>query len=157
MLQLVAGGLQPITNEVTVTMRFRLVENNEKEIVDFQVNSNYNIVEDLEEPSKIIDNDTSDHGMLGLINSLIISEYDAIDQYNSAIATAEAAGELDAVPIFKDIIAEEHVHVGQLQAAAKLFDQSAKEVATGIEEAQDQLEQGEIDQAKLDNEIIESL
>ena len=48
MLQLVAGGLQPITNEVTVTMRFRLVENNEKEIVDFQVNSNYNIVEDLE-------------------------------------------------------------------------------------------------------------
>ena len=118
---------------------------------------NTSIKEDLEEPSKIIDNDTSDHGMLGLINSLIISEYDAIDQYNSAIATAEAAGELDAVPIFKDIIAEEHVHVGQLQAAAKLFDQSAKEVATGIEEAQDQLEQGELDQAKLDNEIIESL
>lgn len=113
--------------------------------------------EDLEEPSKIIDNDTSDHGMLGLINSLIISEYDAIDQYNSAIATAESVGQLDAVPIFKDIIAEEHVHVGQLQAAAKLFDQSAKEVAVGVEEAQDQLEQGEIDQAKLDNEIIESL
>lgn len=29
-------------------MRFRLVESNEKEIVDFQLNSNYNIVEDLE-------------------------------------------------------------------------------------------------------------
>lgn len=48
MLQLVAGGLQPITNEVIVSMRFRLVENIEKEIVDFQLNSNYNIVEDLE-------------------------------------------------------------------------------------------------------------
>lgn len=47
MLQLVAGGLQPITNEAIVGMRFKLVENNQKEIVDFQLNSNYNIVEDL--------------------------------------------------------------------------------------------------------------
>lgn len=47
MLQLVAGGLQPITNEAIVGMRFKLVENNQKEIVDFQLHSNYNIVEDL--------------------------------------------------------------------------------------------------------------
>ena len=81
-----------------------------------------------------------DHGMLGLVNNLIISEYDAIDQYNAAIATAEQEESLEIIPILKDIIAEEHVHVGQLQAAAKLFDTAAKDVEKGDKEAERQLE-----------------
>lgn len=112
------------------------------------------ITEDLEETSQTIDNDTSNHGMLGLVNSLIISEYDAIDQYNSAMATAEAEGNIEIIPILKDIIAEEHTHVGQLQAAAKLFDQSANNVDKGKEEATDQLEQGAVEETEL-NDITE--
>lgn len=107
--------------------------------------------EDLKETSQIIDDDTSNHGMLGLVNSLIISEYDAIDQYNSAMATAEAEGNVDIIPILKDIIEEEHTHVGQLQAVAKLFDESANSVEKGIEEADTQLEQGEVEQTELDD------
>ena len=110
--------------------------------------------EDLEETSQVIDDDTSNHGMIGLVNSLIISEYDAIDQYNSAMATAEAEGNIDIIPVLKDIIAEEHTHVGQLQAAAKLFDQSANNVDKGKEEATDQLEQGAVEETEL-NDITE--
>lgn len=144
MLQLVAGGLQPITNEVTVSMRFRLVENNEKEIVDFQLNSNYNIVKDLEMSLQedMDENKQSNvnQGISGLLNNLIISEYDAIDQYNSAIATAQSLGVTDIIPVLEDIVTEEHTHVGQLQAAVKLFDTSASAVQKGVEEAEDQLD-----------------
>ena len=82
------------------------------------------------------------------------SEYDAIDQYNSAMATAEAEGNIEIIPILKDIIAEEHTHVGQLQAAAKLFDQSVDNIDKGEEEAIDQLEQGAVEETEL-NDITE--
>lgn len=111
--------------------------------------------EELEETSKIIDTDTSNHGMLGLVNSLIISEYDAIDQYNSAIATAQAQGTDDVLPVLQDIINEEQTHVGQLQELAKLFDKSAHEVSAGTEEAKEQLSDEGEEMSKL-NEAIES-
>ena len=128
--------------------------NEDESLVENSKKITYNVTEDLEEPSQVIDDDTSNHGMLGLVNSLIISEYDAIDQYNSAMATAEAEGNIDIIPILKDIIAEEHMHVGQLQAAAKLFDQSANNIDKGEEEAIDQLEQGAVEETEL-NDITE--
>lgn len=131
---------------------FAEITNNNKlldEVTKRQIKISKN--EDLEETSQVIDDDTSNHGMLGLVNSLIISEYDAIDQYNSAMATAEAEGNIDIIPILKDIIAEEHTHVGQLQAAAKLFDQSANNVDKGKEEATDQLEQGAVEETELND------
>lgn len=82
----------------------------------------------------------SDHGMSSLINNLIISEYDAIDMYNSAIASAEAEQQFDIIPVLKDIITEEQTHVGQLQTLAKLFDPSADEVEKGNIEADKQLD-----------------
>lgn len=128
--------------------------NEDESLVENSKKITYNVTEDLEEPSQVIDNDTSNHGMLGLVNSLIISEYDAIDQYNSAMATAEAEGNIEIIPMLKDIIAEEHMHVGQLQAAAKLFDQSANNIDKGEEEAIDQLEQGAVEETEL-NDITE--
>lgn len=128
--------------------------NEDESLVENSKKITYNVTEDLEEPSQVIDDDTSNHGMLGLVNSLIISEYDAIDQYNSAMATAEAEGNIEIIPLLKDIIAEEHMHVGQLQAAAKLFDQSANNIDKGEEEAIDQLEQGAVEETEL-NDITE--
>lgn len=128
--------------------------NEDESLVENSKKITYNVTEDLEEPSQVIDDDTSNHGMLGLVNSLIISEYDAIDQYNSAMATAEAEGNIEIIPMLKDIIAEEHMHVGQLQAAAKLFDQSANNIDKGEEEAIDQLEQGAVEETEL-NDITE--
>ena len=128
--------------------------NEDESLVENSKKITYNVTEDLEETSQVIDDDTSNHGMLGLVNSLIISEYDAIDQYNSAMATAEAEGNIEIIPMLKDIIAEEHMHVGQLQAAAKLFDQSANNIDKGEEEAIDQLEQGAVEETEL-NDITE--
>lgn len=110
------------------------------------------ITEDLEQP---VTEQETDHGMLSLVNSLIISEYDAIDQYNSAIATAQAEGTDDVLPVLQDIINEEQTHVGQLQELAKLFDKSAKEVASGTEEAKEQLSDEGEEMSSL-NEAIES-
>lgn len=104
-----------------------------------QIESRRDIMLDIEHLLNENINKTSDHGMSGLINSLIISEYDAIDQYNSAMATAEAEGVIEVLPVLKDIIAEEHTHVGQLQALAKLYDTTAEEVTVGVEEAELQL------------------
>lgn len=128
--------------------------NEDESLVENSKKITYNVTEDLEEPSQVIDDDTSNHGMSGLVNSLIISEYDAIDQYNSAMATAEAEGNIEIIPLLKDIVAEEHMHVGQLQAAAKLFDQSANNIDKGEEEAIDQLEQGAVEETEL-NDITE--
>lgn len=112
---------------------------NINEVTSRQKDSTFN--EEIYTNTDTVDSETIvDHGMLGLVNSLIISEYDAIDQYNAAIATAEQADSLEIIPILKDIIAEEHVHVGQLQAAAKLFDTAAKDVEKGDKEAERQLE-----------------
>lgn len=95
-----------------------------------------NLSEDIEEDT----GPDVNKGISGLLNNLIISEYDAIDQYNSAIATAESLGVTQIIPILKDIVTEEHTHVGQLQAAVKLFDTAANAVEQGTEEAEDQLD-----------------
>lgn len=79
-------------------------------------------------------------GIVALLNNLIISEYDAIDQYNSAIVTAQSEGVDDIVPLLQDIVTEEHIHVGQLQAAVKLFDKSADAVEEGTQEGKEQLQ-----------------
>lgn len=89
----------------------------------------------------------SDHGMSSLINNLIISEYDAIDMYNSAIASAETEQQFDIIPVLKDIITEEQTHVGQLQTLAKLFDPSAEEVEKGNIEADKQLDTYPLDKS----------
>ena len=96
--------------------------------------------ENLDEDVKEASNSNVNQGISGLLNSLIISEYDAIDQYNSALATAQSLGVTDIVPILEDIVTEEHTHVGQLQAAVKLFDSAANAVEKGAEEAEDQLD-----------------
>ena len=82
--------------------------------------------------------------LLDFIKNKVIEEttelFDAIDQYNSALATAQSLGVTDIVPILEDIVTEEHTHVGQLQAAVKLFDSAANAVEKGAEEAEDQLD-----------------
>ena len=108
---------------------------NNKELLDC-VNEEMSLHEDMNENKQ----SNVNQGISGLLNSLIISEYDAIDQYNSALATAQSLGVTDIVPILEDIVTEEHTHVGQLQAAVKLFDSAANAVEKGAEEAEDQLD-----------------
>lgn len=78
-------------------------------------------------------------GIASIINSLIVSEYAAIEEYNSAIATAQSEGFDNIVKVLTDIQAEENVHVGQLQELMKLVDPNAVKVEEGKSEGAEQL------------------
>lgn len=92
-------------------------------------------------------------GMATIISDLIKDEYEAIDGYNSAIATAQAEGFEDAVRVLTEIQAEENIHVGQLQEVMKLFDPNADKVEDGQSEGEEQLS-GDL---SMDNPITEDL
>ena len=78
-------------------------------------------------------------GIAGVINSLIIDEFEAIDGYNSAIATAEEEGMTDIVNVLKDIANEENLHVGQLQTCLAKVSPNAKSIDDGQVEAESQI------------------
>ena len=93
-----------------------------------------------------------DIGITDTLNALIKDELEAIDGYNSAIATFRSeidnnteVTEADKAKIYKtisvlaDISAEEHLHIGQLQEAQKLFNSQVNLIAKGEAEAQEQL------------------
>lgn len=87
-----------------------------------------------------------DMGIAGILSALIKSEWDAIDDYNSAIATlSEMEDTEDIIDVFKDIVAEEHVHVGQLQKSLETISPNAAEIKKGEKEAEGQLEEGGVD------------
>ena len=66
-----------------------------------------------------------DNGISMIINNLIKDEYEAIDAYNSAITTFKSIGKSDeAISVLNDIVAEENIHVGQLQRLMELRLQS---------------------------------
>lgn len=82
-------------------------------------------------------------GMAGIINSLIIDEYEAIKGYNDASVTAQQEGFIDAAKLLSDLSKEEIVHVGELQELMKSFDANANAVAEGEVEAKQELEGSE--------------
>ena len=92
-------------------------------------------------------------GMASVIGDLIKDEYEAIDGYNAAIATAQAEGFEDAVRVLTEIQAEENIHVGQLQEVMKLFDPNANKVEDGQAEGAEQLS-GDL---SMDSTITEDL
>lgn len=93
-------------------------------------------------------------GIAGVINSLIIDEFEAIDGYNSAIATAEEEGMTDIVNVLKDIANEENLHVGQLQTCLTKVSPNAQSIDDGQVEAQQQLDN--INQTQATQEVTEA-
>ena len=90
-----------------------------------------------------------DNGVALVLNGLIKSEWDAINDYNSAIASIKGIGfNDDMIPVLEDIVKEENVHVGQLQELMKKVSSNAKAIANGEAEAAEQLE----DETKPDAE-----
>lgn len=89
--------------------------------------------------TKSIDNPT-DVGVSTIINNLIKDEYATVDAYNSAILTLQSSDcSHEVLGILNDIVAEENIHIGQLQQTMKLFDTNAEKIEDGIEEAEKQL------------------
>lgn len=82
-------------------------------------------------------------GLAGMINSLIKDEWDAIDGYNSTMATLMQINTPEAqqaVKIFTDIVNEENIHVGQLQRVLELVSPNAVSINRGAEEASRQMD-----------------
>lgn len=78
-------------------------------------------------------------GMASVISDLIKDEYEAIDGYNSAIATAEAEGFTDMISVLTEIQAEENLHIGQLQAIMNTLDPNSHLIDDGQQEGAEQL------------------
>ena len=78
-------------------------------------------------------------GMASLISDLIKDEYEAIDGYNSAMATAAAEGYEDMIAVLSEIQSEENVHIGQLQTLMTMVDPNAHMVEDGRQEGEEQL------------------
>ena len=85
-------------------------------------------------------------GIASMLNSLIRDEWEAIEGYNSTIATLndiKIEGSLTDINSIKkvltDIVNEENIHVGQLQQALALVSPNAVSIDTGVREAEEQI------------------
>ena len=86
----------------------------------------------------------SDTGVASEIIALINDEWEAIEGYNNAIASLRSVIEQNpvyekAINVLSEIVAEENVHVGQLQEVLKLISPNAHEIEKGEKEAKTQL------------------
>ncbi|MGM9544253.1 MAG: hypothetical protein ACI3T9_04655 [Romboutsia timonensis] len=85
---------------------------------------------------------SNEFGAASILNSLIQDEWQAIQGYNDAIATLSATDvDTDIINIFKDIAAEENIHIGQLQKALETISPNTSKIAEGEREGAEQLNQ----------------
>ena len=78
-------------------------------------------------------------GISDLLISAINDEWNTISMYNNMIAQIDAEKYLDMIPVIQDIVAEENVHVGQLQKLLETISSNTQEIEKGELEADEQL------------------
>jgi len=72
-----------------------------------------------------------------LISQMIKGEWDAIDLYNSVVATLVQDGNNEIiVDAIRDIVKEEYVHVGQLEKVLQFINEQASKIKEGEQEAE---------------------
>ena len=78
-----------------------------------------------------------------IFSSLIKSEWDAIEQYNSILVLLNddktTADVEDAKNIISDIVKEEYIHVGQLEKLSQIYNSTANNISDGHTEATEQI------------------
>ena len=118
-----------------------------------EIRKGVRLIEDIEMIPETPQTDSA-MGIAGVINNLIIDEFEAIDGYNSAIITAEKEGITDIVDVLKDIVNEENIHVGQLQTCLTKVSPNAQSIDDGQVEAQQQLDN--VNQTQATQEVTEA-
>ena len=78
-------------------------------------------------------------GISDILISAINDEWNTISMYNNMIAQIDAEKYLDMIPVIQDIVAEENVHVGQLQKLLETISSNTQEIEKGELEADEQL------------------
>lgn len=122
--------------------------------------------EDIPETQKELDKKFNSFSIAEMLNNLIISEFNAINDYNRAISSLMGMGISPSVEkedttqiinILQDILNEENIHVGQLQTALQKVAPSADEIEKGTTEAKEQIEDATtISQEVEDSEATET-
>lgn len=83
------------------------------------------------------------------LNYLIKDELEAVEGYNSVLATWKDADKFpEIIAVLKDIVDEEMLHIGQLQRALELVSPNAKNIQAGAKEAEEQI----VDEAEKQKE-----
>lgn len=95
-----------------------------------------------EGPSNNVDN-----GLANQIITQINGEWTTIADYNNLIVALRQYNREDFVGVIQDIIREENVHVGQLQAILKVISPNVSEIQTGEQEAEEQVPQDGLDES----------
>ena len=86
------------------------------------------------------DEDVCRTGVAQDLNYLIKDELEAVEGYNSVLATWKDADKFpEIIAVLKDIVDEEMLHIGQLQRALELVSPNAKNIQAGAEEAEEQI------------------
>lgn len=97
-------------------------------------------METFEEVEEVTNDDVKD-GVATTLTFLIKDEWEAYEGYKSAIATLKSVGVSEEVmDVLEDILAEELLHVGQLQKCLELVEGKAVEIKAGEKEAEEQLD-----------------
>lgn len=132
-----------------------LLEEKEEDILpevktEISLDVDKNELEDIsaeEEQSRI---DSVNVGLSNVLTALIKDEWEAYEGYKSAIETFKIEGvNTEVINVLDEILAEELVHIGQLQKALELVEPQATEIPEGEKEAEKQLagEEGHVDEA----------
>ena len=96
-----------------------------------------------------VDEDACHAGIAQDLNYLIKDELEAVDGYNSVLATWRDADKFpEVIAVLKDIVDEEMLHIGQLQRALELVSPNAKNIQAGAKEAEEQI----VDEAEKQKE-----
>ena len=114
---------------------------------DFEVDDSvFDIVKTNDNEEAEVPNTPDKFGIASMLNSLIRDEWEAIDGYNSTIATLRGLSEdgsladVDSIiKVLSDIANEENIHVGQLQKILELVSPNATSISTGEREADEQI------------------
>ena len=96
-----------------------------------------------------VDEDACRAGIAQDLNYLIKDELEAVEGYNSVLATWKGADKFpEVIAVLKDIVDEEMLHIGQLQRALELVSPNAKNIQAGAKEAEEQI----VDEAEKQKE-----
>ena len=124
-----------------------IVPLNEEAEDEIKVEVDGEVIADTSVKDPVIEETPQPDPKLGIVDALIAainSEYETIQNYNSLIATCEEYGYNAIAEILKHVNAEENIHVGMFQHAVQTLSEDAKEIETGVEEAQKILDGEEV-------------
>lgn len=72
-----------------------------------------------------------------LISTLIKTEWDCVDLYNSILLTVSNEGIKEVDDILNNIISDHYIHIGQLEKALQYVNNAANDIDDGKEIADD--------------------